>query len=109
LNNGAANSTGEEQTDLLCAPQGASVQVQRQTKLFCHLHYTKGEEHNNDYDMNSSNYENSCVPPCVLIPDKELDCLTNSHVKLNTLDNMQECLNTSHHKIAFDNDEDTVS
>jgi hypothetical protein len=33
-NNQAANSAGEEQTDLLCATQGASVQVQRQTWLF---------------------------------------------------------------------------
>jgi hypothetical protein len=41
------------------------------------------------------------------VPDKELDCLTSSHVKLNTLDNMQECLSNSHHKIAFDYDEDT--
>ena len=39
----------------------------------------------------------------------DLDGLTNSHVKLNTLDNMQECLSASHHKIAFDDDEDTVS
>jgi hypothetical protein len=31
LDNGAAISAGEEQTDLLCATQGASVQVQRQT------------------------------------------------------------------------------
>ncbi len=29
--NGAANSAGEEQTDLLCATQGTSEQVQRQT------------------------------------------------------------------------------
>jgi hypothetical protein len=33
-NNGAANSVGEEQTDLLCATQDASVQVQRRTWLF---------------------------------------------------------------------------
>jgi hypothetical protein len=30
-----------------------------------------------------SDYDNSYVPPCVLIPDKELDGLTNSHVKFN--------------------------
>ncbi len=36
-NNGAANSAGEEQTDLLCATQGTSVQVQRFTWLFATL------------------------------------------------------------------------
>jgi hypothetical protein len=30
-----------------------------------------------------------------------LDRVTDSHVELNSLDNMQECLNNSHHKIAF--------
>ncbi len=65
--------------------------------------------HNIDNDMNSSDYENSYVPHCVFVPDKELDGLTNRHVKLNTLVNTQECLSTSHHKIAFDDDEDTVS
>jgi hypothetical protein len=65
--------------------------------------------HNNNNYMNSSDYENSYVPPCVLVPDKELNGLTNSHVKLNTLDNTHKCLSTSHHKIAFDYDEDTVS
>jgi hypothetical protein len=59
--------------------------------------------------MNSSNFEYSDVPLCVFVPDKELDGLTNSHDKLNTLDNEQECLSNSHHKIAFDDDEDTVS
>jgi hypothetical protein len=65
--------------------------------------------HNDDNDMNSSDHENSYLPLCVFVPDKQLDGLTNSHVKLNTLVNMQECLSTSHHKIAFDDDEDTVS
>ncbi len=65
--------------------------------------------HNNDSDMNSSDYENPYVPPCVLIPDKELNGLTNSHVKLNALGDTQECLSNGHHKIAFGNDEDTVS
>jgi hypothetical protein len=91
-NNGAANSTREEQTDLPCAPQGASVQVQKQTRLFCHLHYAKSEEHNNDNDMSSSDYENSYVPLYVIVPDEELDGLTNSHDKLNTFDNTQEFL-----------------
>jgi hypothetical protein len=69
----------------------------------------KSEEHNNDNDMNSSDYENSYVPLCVFVPDKDLDGLTNSHDKVNTLDITQEYLSNSHHKIAFDNDEDTVS
>jgi hypothetical protein len=30
-----------------------------------------------------------------------LDKVTDSHVKLNSLDDMQECLNNGHHKIAF--------
>ncbi len=57
--------------------------------------------------MNSSDCENSYVPPCVFVPDKELDGLTNRHDKWNSLDNMQECLNNSHHRIAFDYGEDT--
>ncbi len=64
---------------------------------------------NNNNDMNSSDYENSYVPPCVLVPDKELNGLTNSHVKLNTYDDTQEYLSKSHYKIIFGNDEDTVS
>jgi hypothetical protein len=32
-----------------------------------------------------------------------LDGVTDSHVKLNSIDDMQECLNNSHHKIAFHN------
>jgi hypothetical protein len=57
---------------------------------------------NDDNDMNSSDYENSYVPYCVFVLDEELDGLTNSHDKLNTLDNTQECLNNGHCKIAFD-------
>jgi hypothetical protein len=90
--------------------------MRRQTRLFSYLdnsylHLTMEltTAHNNDNGMKSSDYENSYVPPCVLISDKELNGLTNRHVKLNTLDNTQECLSTSHHKIAFDDDEDTVS
>ncbi len=56
--------------------------------------------------MDSSDYEDSYVSQCIFGPDKELDYLTSSHVKLNSLDNMQECLSNSHHKIAFDYDED---
>jgi hypothetical protein len=59
--------------------------------------------------MNSSDYENSYVPLCVFVLDEKLDGLTNSHDKLNTLDGTQESLSNSHHNIAFDNDEDTVS
>jgi hypothetical protein len=62
--------------------------------------------HNN---MNSSDYMNSHVPLCVFVPDKELDCLTDSHIKLISLDDTQECLSNSNHKIAFDYDEDTMS
>ncbi len=29
------------------------------------------------------------------------DRVTDSHVKFNILDNLQECLNDSHHKVAF--------
>jgi hypothetical protein len=45
----------------------------------------------------------------VFVPDKEPDLLTYSHVKLDILVDTQELLNTSHHKIAFEYDEDTVS
>jgi hypothetical protein len=40
--------------------------------------------------MNSSDYENSYVPPCVVVPDKELDGLANGNDKSNTLDNTSE-------------------
>jgi hypothetical protein len=38
-----------------------------------------------------------------------LDRVTDSHVKLNILDDMQECLNNSHHWIALEYDEGTLS
>ena len=38
-----------------------------------------------------------------------LDRVTDSHVKLNILDDTQECLNNSHHRIALEHDEDTLS
>ncbi len=57
--------------------------------------------------MDLSDYENSYVPLCVLILDRELDCLISSRIKLNTLDNTQECLSNSNPNIAFDYDEDT--
>jgi hypothetical protein len=41
--------------------------------------------------------------------DMNLDRVTDSHVKLNILDDTQECLNNSHHRIALENDEETLS
>jgi hypothetical protein len=64
---------------------------------------------NSHNDMNSSDYMNSHVPLCIFVPDKELDCLTDSHIKLNGLDDKQECLSNSNHKIAFDYNKDTMS
>jgi hypothetical protein len=64
---------------------------------------------NSPNDMNSSDYINLHVPLCVFVPDKELNCLTDSHIKLNSLDDTQECLSNSNHKIAYDYDEDTMS
>jgi hypothetical protein len=64
---------------------------------------------NSPSDMNSSDYMNSHVPLCVFVPDKELDCLTDSHIKLNSLDDMQECLRNSNHNIVYDYDKDTMS
>jgi hypothetical protein len=86
-------------------------QYKLRNKQGCSATFTapKSEEHNNDNDMNSSDYKNSYVPLCVFVPDKKLDCLTNSHDKVNTLDILtlcKNCLSNSHHKIAFDNDED---
>jgi hypothetical protein len=44
-----------------------------------------------------------------LVPDKELDVLTDSHVKLDILVDAQEPFKNSHHKEALNYDEDTVS
>ncbi len=49
------------------------------------------------------------VPVYVFVPDREPDLLTDSHVKLDILVDTQEPLSTSHHWIAFEYDEDTVS
>jgi hypothetical protein len=38
-----------------------------------------------------------------------LDRVTDNHVKLNILNATQECLNNSHHRIALEYDEDTLS
>ncbi len=45
----------------------------------------------------------------VFVPDRKLDFLTDSHVKLDILVDTQEPLSTSHRRIAFDYDEGTVS
>jgi hypothetical protein len=50
-----------------------------------------------------------CVPPCIFVPDRKLDFLTDSPIKLNILVDTQEPFNNNHHKIAFDYDEDTVN
>ncbi len=45
----------------------------------------------------------------VFVPDRELDFLTNGHVKLDTLVDTQESFSTSHQGIALEYDEYTVS
>ncbi len=57
---------------------------------------------NSPNNMNSSDYMNSHVPLWFFVPDKELDCLTDSHIKLNSVDDTQECLCNRNHKIAVD-------
>jgi hypothetical protein len=53
--------------------------------------------------------EKISVPVYVFVPDREPDLLTDSHVKLDTLVDTQESFNNSHHMIALEYDEDTVS
>jgi hypothetical protein len=53
--------------------------------------------------------ENSCVLPYVFVPDRELDFLTDSYVELDILVGTQETFKDSHHNVALDYDEDTVS
>ncbi len=53
--------------------------------------------------------EKLSVPFYVFVPDREPDLLTDSHIKLDILVDTQKPLSTSHHKIAFEYDEDTVS
>jgi hypothetical protein len=74
-----------------------------------HDDVNSSEYMNSHNDMNSSDYMNSHVPLCVFVPDKECDCMTDSHDKLNSLDDTQEYLSNSNHKIAFDYDKDTTS
>jgi hypothetical protein len=45
----------------------------------------------------------------IFVPDRGLDYLTDSHNKLDILVDTQEPFNYSHHKIAFEYDEDTMS
>ncbi len=52
---------------------------------------------------------NSHIPLCVFVPDKECDCMTDSHIKLNSFDDTQECLGNSNYKVAFDYNKDTMS
>ncbi len=49
------------------------------------------------------------VPLCVFVPDREQDLLTHNHLKLVLLSDTQEPLKNSHHKIAFEYNEDTGS
>ncbi len=46
---------------------------------------------------------------CDFVPDKEPYRLTDSHIKLDTLVDIQESFCTSYHRIALEYDEDTVS
>ncbi len=52
--------------------------------------------------------EKLCVPLYVFVPDREPDFLTDSHIKIDTLVDSQELFTTSHHRIAFEYDEDIV-
>ncbi len=53
--------------------------------------------------------EKLSVSVYVFVPDREPDLQTDSHVKLDFLVDTQEPLSTSHHRIAFEYDEDIVS
>ncbi len=53
--------------------------------------------------------EKISVPLYICVPDREPALLTDSHNKLDILVDTQELLNTSHHRIGFEYDEDTVS
>ncbi len=53
--------------------------------------------------------EKNSAPVYVFVPDREPDHMTDSHVKLDTFVDTQESFCTSHHRIAFKYDEDTVS
>ncbi len=53
--------------------------------------------------------ENLCVPYDIFVPDRELDFLTDSHIKLDILVDRQEPFSNFHHKTVLDYDEDTMS
>ncbi len=53
--------------------------------------------------------EKISVPVYVFVSNKEPDCLTDSHIKLDTLVDIQKTFSTSHHRIALEYDEDAVS
>jgi hypothetical protein len=53
--------------------------------------------------------EKLSIPVYVFVPDRDLDFLTNSHVKLDTLVDTQESFSTRHHRIALEYDNDTVN
>ncbi len=53
--------------------------------------------------------EKLSVPVYVFVSDREPDHLTDSHVKLDTVVDTQESFSTTHHRIALEYDEDTVS
>jgi hypothetical protein len=74
-----------------------------------HDDVNSSEYMNSHINMSSSVYMNSHVPLYVFVPEKEFNCLTDSCIKLNSLDDRQECLSNSNHKIAFDYDKNTMS
>jgi hypothetical protein len=50
-----------------------------------------------------------CAPSYVFVPGREVDLLTDIHMKLYILVDTQEPCKNSHHKVALEYDEDTVS
>jgi hypothetical protein len=62
----------------------------------------------NSRDWSDKHCMNSHVPRCVFVPDRTTNWLTDSYIKINNLDDTQECLSISNHKIAFDYDEYTM-
>ncbi len=76
--------------DTGCITKDCINAIFKTCKLYKHRSYNTNLYCSNSYDMN-------------------LDRVTNSHVKLNILDDTQEYLNNSHHRIALEYDEDTVS
>ncbi len=77
-------------TDADCTTKNCIIANYYTCKLHVHRLYGPNLDCSNSYDMN-------------------LDRVTDSHVELNILDNTQECFNNSHHGMALEYDEDTVS